>query len=225
MPGSTLALVEWRLLQGVPGEDVRRVLAVARRATYRKNEIVFHQGDPADSLHLISKGRFAILVATPLGEHATLAIRGSGESFGEMAIAGAGAKRSATVEALEDAETFCVGQSEFRRLRREHPGIDQLLIDFLAAEVRGLNDRLLEALYVPVERRVLRRLAELTRIYGSEDGEVIIPLTQEDLAGLVGATRPTINQVLRSLESKGMVTLTRGKTIVVDREALIAQAR
>lgn len=112
--------MEWRLLQGVPGEDVRRVLAVARRATYRKNEIVFHQGNPADSLHLISKGRFAILVATPLGEQATLAIRGSGESFGEMAIAGAGAKRSATVEALEDAETFCVGQSEFRRLRREH---------------------------------------------------------------------------------------------------------
>lgn len=91
--------------------------------------------------------------------------------------------------------------------------------------MRGLNDRLLEALYVPVERRVLRRLAELTRIYGSEDGEVVIPLTQEDLAGLVGATRPTINQVLRSLESKGMVTLTRGKTIVVDREALIARAR
>ncbi len=49
-----------------------------------------------------------------------------------MAVVGAGQKRSATVEALEDAETFCVIDGEFRRLRSEHPGVDQLLIDFLA---------------------------------------------------------------------------------------------
>ena len=59
---------------------------------------------------------------TPLGKTATIAVRGPGDSFGEMAIVGEGAKRSATIEALEEAETFCVIENEFQRLRREHPG-------------------------------------------------------------------------------------------------------
>ena len=163
--------MEWRLLEGVPADDVRQLLSIARRRTFRKGEVVFHRGDPADSLHLISKGRFKVQVMTPLGEPATIAIRGPGDAFGEMAVAAPGAKRSATIEALEDSETFCVTESEFRRLRREHSGVDQLLIDFLANEVRMLNERLLEALYVPAEKRVLRRIAELAALYGAGDSE------------------------------------------------------
>ena len=215
--------MEWRLLDGVPVEEVRRLLSVARRRRFRKGEVVFHRGDPADSLHLISKGRFKVEVTTPLGEPATIAIRGPGDSFGEMAIAGEGAKRSATIEALEEAETFCLLESEFRRLRREHPGVDQLLIDFLANEVRMLNERLLEALYVPADRRVLRRLAELTALYGRGDGQVVIPLTQEELAGIAGTSRATVNQVLRAQQAQGGVELRRGKVIVSDPEALSAR--
>ena len=215
--------MEWRLLEGVPGEDVRQLLSVARRRTFRKGEVVFHRGDPADSLHLISKGRFKVQVMTPLGEPATIAIRGPGDSFGEMAIAGEGAKRSATIEALEEAETFCVIDAEFLRVRRQHPGIDRLVIDFLANEVRMLNERLLEALYVPVEKRVLRRLAELVELYSSGDGEVVIPLTQEELAGLAGTTRATVNQVLRAEQERGTLSLGRGRTIVPDPSALAAR--
>ena len=210
---------------GRSAEEVRRLLAVARRRTFRKGEVVFHRGDPADSLHLISKGRFKVQVMTPFGDEATIAIRGPGNSFGEMAIVGAGEKRSATVEAPEEAETFCVVEGEFRRLRREHPGIDQLLIDFLANEVRMLNERLLEALYVPADRRVLRRLVELAALYGSGNAEVVIPLTQEELAGLAATSRATVNQVLRALQEKGMLELRRGKTIVTDTVALAARIR
>lgn len=217
--------MEWSLLAGVPAEDVRQLLSIARRRTFRKGEVVFHRGDPADSLCLISKGRFKVQVMTPLGEPATIAIRGPGDSFGEMAVVAEGAKRSATVESLEEAETFCVIDSEFRRLRREHPAVDQLLIDFLASEVRMLNERLLEALYIPVEKRVLRRLAELAELYGSGDGEVVIPLTQEELAGLAGTTRATVNQVLRAEQERGTIELGRGKTIVPDPAALAARLR
>jgi CRP-like cAMP-binding protein len=219
--------VEWRLLEGVPAEEVRRLLSVARRRRFRKGEVVFHRGDPADSLHLVSKGRFKVQVMTHLGEQATIAIRGPGDSFGEMAVAGPPAQRSATIEALEEGETFCLVESEFRRLRREHPDVDQLLIDFLANEVRMLNERLLEALYLPVEKRVERRLVELAQLYATSDDEagVVIPLTQEELAGLTGATRATVNQCLRSLEEKGILELRRGKTIVTDVEALSTRAR
>lgn len=217
--------MEWRLLEGVPGEEVRRLVSVARRRTFSRGEVVFHQGDPADSLHLVSKGRFAIRVRTPLGDEATIGIRGPGESFGEMAIVGAGATRSATIEALEEAETFCVAQSEFGRLRREHPAVDQLLIEFLAAEVRELNAQLLDALFMPVERRVVRRLAELARVYGPAGEMVVIPLTQDELASIAGTTRPTVNQALRTLELDGIVELGRGRTIIPDVDALVARAR
>ena len=217
--------MEWRLLEGVPGEEVRRLLSVARRRTFRRGEVVFHQRDPADSLHLVSKGRFKVEVMTPVGEPATIGIRGPGDSFGEMAIVGPGAKRSATVEALEDGETFCVIENEFRRLRREHPGVDQLLIDLLANEVRVLNERLLEALYVPVDRRVLKRLSALARLYGPADDGVVIPWTQDELAGLAGTTRPSVNQVLRGLEGAGLIELGRGRTIVRDPAALAARVR
>jgi CRP-like cAMP-binding protein len=217
--------VQWRLLETVPADDVRTLLSVARRRAFRKGEVVFHRGDPADSMHLISKGRFKVEVMTPLGEQATIAIRGPGDSFGEMAIVGAGAKRSATVEALEEAETFCVLESDFGRLRKTHPVVDQLLIEFLAEEVRVLNGRLLEALYVPVDRRVLRCLVHLARLYGPSENGTVIPLTQEELAGLVGTTRATINQILRKLEASGLIELHRGRTTIVDPEKLAVSSR
>lgn len=218
--------MEWRLLQGVPEEEVQRLLALARRCTFRRGEVVFHRDDPADSLHLIAKGRFAIRVMTPLGDQATIALRGPGEGFGEMALVGGGARRSATVEAIEPAETFCVYQAEFERLRSEHPSVTELVIAFLANEVRMLNARLLEALYVPVERRVLRRLDELASVYHQDPvGKILIPLTQEEIAGLAGTSRATVNSVLRDAQKRGLVQLSRGKVEILDPGALAERAR
>jgi CRP-like cAMP-binding protein len=218
--------MNWRLLAGVPEEEVSRLLQVARRRTFRRGEVVFHRDDPADSLHLIVKGRFAIRVMTPLADQATIAIRGPGDSFGEMALVGEGARRSATVEALEQGETLCVYEGEFQRLRQQHPEVNELVIAFLASEVRMLNERLLEALYVPVERRVMRRLSELARLYKPDaDGHIEIPLTHEELAGLAGSTRATVTTVLGDAQKRGLLELRRGKTRILDAEELARRAR
>jgi CRP-like cAMP-binding protein len=217
--------VRWRLLAEVPAEDARRLLQIARRRRFARNEVVFHRDDPGDSLHLIEKGRFAIRVMTPLGDTAMLGVRGPGESFGEMALVSERERRSATVAALEEAETFAVYREEFERLRREHPSVNQMLIDFLASEVRTMNERLLEALYVPVERRVLRRLVELAGVYPpGGDGHVLLPLTQETLAELAGTSRATVNRVLNEEQERGTVELRRGKTLVIGLDALIDRA-
>lgn len=215
--------VEWPLLADLPGEDVRELLAVARRRTFGKGEVVFHRDDPADSLHLIAKGRFAVRIMTPLGDTATIAVRGPGDSFGEMALVSAGRRRSATVAALEPAETFAVYQDDFHRLRRTHSGINDVLFTFLAEEVRRQNERLLEALYVPVERRILRRLVELAETYQDRDGE--IPLTQEALAEMAGTSRQTLNQVLREEQERGTIALRRGVTTILDPDELARRAR
>jgi CRP/FNR family transcriptional regulator, cyclic AMP receptor protein len=218
--------VEWRLMHGVPAEEIRQLLQLARRRTFRRGEVVVHREDPADSLHLISKGRFAIRVMTPHGEQSTIAVRGPGDSFGEMALVGAKGRRSATVEALEEAETFCVFEDDFARLRREHSAVSEAVIEFLVDEIRTLNERLLEALYVSAERRVLRRVAELADVYAAGvNGEVQIQLTQEELAGLAGTSRATVNAVLRDAQERGLLALGRGRVAVRDGDELTRRAR
>jgi CRP-like cAMP-binding protein len=214
--------MEWRLLAGMSPDEVREILAAARRRRFSKGEVVFHRHDPADSLHLISKGRFAIRVMTSLGETVTIAVRGPGETFGEMAIVSR-AERAATVAALEEAETFSVHHSDFDRLRHAHPAVTEATIEFLAEELRRQNARLLEALYEPVEKRVLRRLVELGETYRDRDGE--IPLTQEILAEMAGTTRATLNQVLRSEQLRGTLELRRGRTIVLEPDEIARRAR
>jgi CRP-like cAMP-binding protein len=213
--------VDWQLLADVPPDEVQRLLSIARRRRFRRGEVVFHRDDPADSLHLIVNGRFAIRVMTPLGDTATIAVRGPGESFGEIALVAEEHRRTATVEALEKAETFCVYEGEIARLRKEYPGIDRVLFAFLSNEVRILNERLLEALYLPAERRLLRRLAELAELYGSAE----VPLTQQELAQLAGTSRATVNRVLREEQSRGTIELRRGRTVVLDPEEIARRAR
>jgi CRP-like cAMP-binding protein len=200
------------------------VLGVARRRTFARGEVVFHEGDPGDALHLIAKGRFAIRVTTRLGERATLAIRGPGEAFGELALIN-NAPRSATVAALEPAETFSIRQAEFDELRREHPGVNRILVSLLATSVRRMDELIVEALYAGAEKRVLRRLRDLAALYHEGSQSVTIPLTQDDLAGLAGTSRATVNRVLREEEQRGTLSLGRGKTTIVDLEELKRRAR
>jgi CRP-like cAMP-binding protein len=217
--------VRWRLLSEVPAEDVRLLLSVARRRRFQRGEVVFHRDDPGDSLHLIASGRFAVRVMTPLGEMVWIAVRGPGENFGEMALVASDARRSATVSALEEAETFAVLKTEFDRLRQRYPAVDRVLIAFLAGEVRMLDERLLEALYLPAERRLLRRLRELSEFYRQPDGSAVIPLTQEELAEFAGAARATVNRVLRDGQARGTLELQRGKTRILNHAELARRAR
>ena len=209
--------MEWELFSGVPSETVRAVLAIARRRTFDRGEVVFHRGDPANALHLISSGRFAVRITTPLGDTATLAVWGAGDAFGELALVTGDEERSATVQALEPGETRSVLRDDFDRLRREHPSVDAILVAILAGSVRRLSELLTEAYYLPADDRVVRRLADLAALY---DG--VVPLPQDALAELAGTSRATVNRVLRSLEERGVVSLGRSRTVVNEPDQLRA---
>lgn len=208
--------MEWPIFAKVPPADLERLLETARRRTFARGEVVFHEGDPADTVHLIRSGRFAVRVTTQYADSAILSVLGPGGTFGELALLSPGAPRSATIAALEPAETLSVHQLDFARLLREHPATNEVLIAILSAQVRRLSRHLLEALHLPAETRLRRRLLELTEAYGSPT----IPLTQDELAELAGTSRATVNKVLREDEAKGRVRLGRGRTEVVDADAL-----
>jgi CRP-like cAMP-binding protein len=218
--------VEWFLFAKVPENEMREVLQIARRRRFSRGEVVFHRDDPGDSLHLIVKGRFAIRIMTPLGDTTTIAIRGPGDSFGEMALVSEGARRAATVAALEEGETRAIYKDDLARLRRKHPAVEGVLIAFLTQEVRRQNELLLDALYVSAERRVLRRLVELATLYATEDRqEEGVPLTQQVLAELAGASRATVNRVLNEEQRRGTLELRRGRTLIRQLDALQRRAR
>ena len=212
--------VWWALLEGVPDDDVRRVLSVARRRTFGRGEVVFHEDDPADSLHLVAEGRFASSCRTPLGEDVLLALHVRGDAFGELALVSPDACRTATVTALDKGETRCVHRVDFDELRAKHPSVDRMLVGLLAARLRLMNERLLESFYEPSEKRVLRRLLELADAQESDE----IALTQEQLAALAGTSRATVNAVLSHERRAGTLEVRRGAVVLADREALRRRA-
>jgi CRP/FNR family cyclic AMP-dependent transcriptional regulator len=198
------------------------VLAATRRRAFGKGEIVFHEGDPGDALHLVESGHLAVRVGTPDGEQVTLNVLRPGDIVGELTLLDdrITGHRSATVVALEPCTTRVVSASAFRDLCRQHPGVQAFVIAALARRVRELSSLLLESLHLGLDRRVYRRLLELADVYGPARGPTVIPLTQDQLADLVGGTRPSVNQVLQRLQTQGLIELHRGRIGVLDPDAL-----
>jgi CRP-like cAMP-binding protein len=210
--------VEWRLLAGVSAEDVSRLVAVAQRRTFRRGQVVFHDDDLADALHLVVSGHFAVRVTIPTGEAVLLAVVGAGDAFGELALV-SDRRRGATVQAFTDGQTLALHRDAFEALRRARPQVDRSLAVILAERLRRVNDLLMEAHYVDADVRVRRRLVELGEAF---DGT--IPLTQEEIAQTAGTSRATVNRVLREEEAADAVELGRGRTTITDAAALQARA-
>ena len=215
-------ITDVELLAPLSASERSEVLAAAVTRNFRRGETVMREGEPGESLHLVRSGTLAVRVSTPAGATATLTVISAGSSFGELALLGPGHVRTATVIALEPAETLALTRSAFEALRRSHPAVERVVTEALAQRVQELSSALLEALYVPVDRRIVARLVDLGRIYGggAGNGEVTVPITQDDLAEMAGTTRPTTNQVLQRLADEGVLTLGRGRIELLDVAAL-----
>jgi CRP-like cAMP-binding protein len=159
-----------------------------------------------------------------MGEHTTVDVVARGGVIGELALLD-DSKRMATVIALEPTETLAMHRSEFERVRAEHPSVEAVLVRVLASRIRNLSGQLVDAVYSPVERRLFRRLCMLYDLYADGDTRVTIPLTQEHLADLAGTTRSTVNRILRTEEKQGVLSLERGKVVILDVEGLRKRAR
>ena len=162
--------VSFPVLEAIDDEERRLVLAEARRRRFSRNEVILHARDPADALHLISEGRVMVRRSSGAGGTSTLAFLGPGEFFGELALVAAEPQlgRTATVQAVEPTETLSIRADRFADLRRRHPQMDRFLVELLAARVAELDDLLVEALQLPAEMRVLRRLAAAAEQFGLE---------------------------------------------------------
>src|SRR5579884_833357 len=198
------------LFSDLPKEELSRLVAIAQRRRFARNEVVFHRGDPADTLHLVADGYFAARLQTRRGDTVTVAVHGRGDAFGELALLDSDRPRSTTVTALAAGETYAVRRNDFDRL--------------LAERLRRTSELLAEALFVGAEVRILRRLGELVELYGDGASGTVVPLGQDELAGLAGTSRATVNRVLRAEAARGTLELRRNQVRVVDAAALAARA-
>lgn len=206
----------WRLLEPLRPEDREAFLALAHRRTFARGEVLCHEGDPADSLHLVERGHLAVRGTLASGAAATFTVLSPGDYFGELALLRTDRRRTATVTALEPSRTLAVAGTAFDRLWEHNPGIERVVSMLLADRIDLLSRRLLETMYESLDRRVCQRLLDLADAYGEGDGAVTIPLSQAELADLVGATRPPVNQVLQRLADRKVVRLSRSRIEVLD---------
>ena len=195
--------MDWPLLASLDEAERREFLAVGRRRKFAKGDIVCHAGDPADSLHLVISGRLSVRVSLASGDAAMINVLTPGDYFGELALLRPDNHRTATIAALEPAETLAVTSAAFQRLCETRPAVERTLTTLLGNRVDELSQRLLESMYVGLDRRLYRRLDELSAAYAEGGGPIVIPLTQAQLADLTGGTRPTVNQVLQETGRPG----------------------
>lgn len=212
------------LLDVLDAAQRRRLLAEARVRRFARQEVLFHQDDPADSLHVLTHGRVAVQVRSDLGVSVTVDVIGVGDILGELALLTPNARRAATAIALEPTDTMVVTAAQFEALRAEHREVEAMLVAILVERTRRQSSRLLEALTVSAPRRVLRRLVELCEIYAPGQDTAVVPLTQDHLAGLAGTTRETVNRTLRQEAERATVVLGRGRITVCRPSELAGRA-
>jgi CRP-like cAMP-binding protein len=204
-------------------EDLRRVAEVAVPRRFDAQQVIFREGDESDTCYVVRRGHARAVRENADGRTIALAHFGPGDIFGELAMFD-DERRSATIETLDPVEAVAVAGSDMRRLLREHPDIAVKLVIALGRRLREANERLTRQSFQTVQSRVavvLGQLVEQARSEGSGgERDVLVKITQSDIAQLAGSSRESASRFLAVLERAGIITQGRGRITVHDPEAL-----
>lgn len=199
-------------------------LGTSRR--YPRGTAVFHERQEPDAVLLIRQGHVKVSLTSQEGKEAVVAFRGPGQLVGELAAID-GRSRSASAVTVEDVEALVIPASAFRAFVRERPAAAAALIATLSERLREGVGRLLELSAYDTLGRLCVRLLELAADHGvqTEDGiRIGLPITQEELAASIGASREAATKALHSLRELGWVRTARREIEILDLDALRGRA-
>ncbi len=211
-------LAEVLLFRDLPEAELATLAAGIRVRRYRRGEVVFHQGDPGDALYVVTAGRVKISSPSETGVEAILATLRPGEFFGSLALLD-GASRSATATAVDVTETLILSRTTFRQLLNDHPVLRDHVLAALAGELRRLTHHVEELHFLDIAGRLAARLTRLAEAGAAEaDGSIRIegPITQGELAAMVGSTRQSVNRLLGFLTEDGLIRQERDAIVILD---------
>lgn len=224
--GVASSLRQCVLFEEVPEPLLGAVAESARRRRFRRGEVIFHRGDPGESVHVIGSGRVKITLSSAEGEEAILAILQAGDFFGELSLFDAG-ERSATAEAMDPTETMELSRSALN-IVLEDPVLRDRVLQRVTAEVLRLDRQVERLRFVDLTGRVAIHLADLGREQGraGPDGWILVtlPYRQADLAALVGGSRQGVNRALKELEGEGLLRVDGREFAIRDTELLASRA-
>ena len=217
------ALQRCILFSRLDDETLARCIESLRSRRYRRNETIFHQGDPGDSLYVIESGAVKIVLPDPEGEEgAIIATLHAGDFFGELALLD-GAEHSATAIALEATEALVLRRDAFDRLVDEDPSLRRALFAGLVGELRRLTYHVGELHFLNLPGRLARRIVRMAREADADaHGEIHLswPFSQSELAAMIGGTRQTVNRLLADFAAEGLIRIEKEWLVVPDLERL-----
>ena len=172
---------------------------------HRKKEIVFSQGDDADSVFYIKKGKVKVTVVSRQGKEAVVAILGADEFVGEGCLTGQ-PKRLATASAMTECVTMRVQKTEIQRLLQEEPTFSQMFVSHVLARTARVEEDLIDQLFNSTEKRLARLLLLLAN-FGKEGRPepLIAKISQETLAEMVGTTRSRVSHFMNKFRRSGFI--------------------
>jgi CRP-like cAMP-binding protein len=208
------------LFAALPPDVLDDLSAKARVRSLRRNELLFVQGDPSSELFVVLDGRIAVATRSTDGRESTVAVLDGGGLFGELGLFDEG-RRSADARALTDVRLLALDYEPVRVILRERPELLWVIVRLLAHRLRATDEALADAQFLDVPARTAKRLLEAA----GEADEFRLAMTQEELAGLVGASRERVNKALALFVRLGWVEPKgRGRYKLLDREALEQRA-
>ncbi len=217
------ALQRCALFSSVDEQTLARCADALRSRRYRRNETIFHQGDPGDSLYILESGSVKIVLPSPgAADDAIIATLSRGDFFGELALLD-GAPHSATAVAMEPTEALVLRRDRFQELVETDPVLRRALFAGLVAELRRLTGHVEELHFLDLPGRLASRIARLAReAHPDQTTDIRLdwPYTQTDLASMIGGTRQTVNRLLADMTAQGLVRVERDTLVIPDLERL-----
>jgi CRP-like cAMP-binding protein len=209
-----------QLLGALPPDALEALRQQATMRTVARNEVLFRQGEPAAEMYGIASGRVAVLTRSPDGRESLVAVLDEGSLLGELPLFDDGA-RSADARALEESQLIVLGYEAVRAAIDAHPTMLWVIVRLLARRLRDTDESLADAVFLDVPARTAKRLLDIA---GDAD-QFRLPMTQEDLAGLVGASRERVNKALSLFTRLGWIEVEgRNRYRILDRQALMERA-
>lgn len=206
--------------------DLRDLAAHLRRRRYSKGQILFAQGEPGASLFVVESGRVNTVLAYSDGKELVLNSYGPGDVFGELSLLdGEGRFADAVVEC--DSQLLVLGRDEFVRFLEERPRTAISLLAIVTRKVRRLTRQVHDIAFLDVPARLAQALLDLSAARGKPvDGGAArsIRTTQTEMAGMIGATRESVNKWLGYFEDRGLIRRTRGQVTVLRPDILAQRA-
>src|ERR1700692_561658 len=212
-------------LAGVVRSELINLEGVTKFSPNRRFATVYAEGGPADTLYFLESGLVKIYKRGSDNKEIILQIIGAGELFGEQAL-GAEQSRMISAEVLQEGVIYVLPRDLFLRVCEKRPELWREISGLLTVRKRELEKKIELLCLHDVEYRILYYMAELAKTFGAKSNasEYSIPLSQGDLASLIGATRETTSTTLNALARRGIIRLGRRQLIVPSIEGVLSAA-